>query len=70
MFVFLEGINNLLDLIWLNVIGYNQGLLGSAFSPLRKLVYAIKLCSWITSVNLTREDRRAPQSFTRKMSEI
>lgn len=70
MFVFLVGINNLLDLIWLNVIGYNQGLLGSAFCFLRKLVYAIKLCSWIASVNLTWEDRHVPQSLTRKMSEI
>lgn len=70
MFVFLVGINNLLDLIWLNVTGYNQGLLGSAFCSLRKLVYAIKLCSWIASVNLTWEDRHVPQSLTRKMSEI
>lgn len=70
VFVQFLAINNLLDLIWLNVIGCNQGLLGSAFCPLRKLVYAIKLCSLVASVNLAWENRCVLQSLTRKMSEI
>lgn len=67
VFVHFLAINNLLDLIWLNVIGCNQGLLGSAFCPLRKLVYAIKLCSLITSVNLAWENRRTSIPYKKKV---